>query len=99
MVTRLLLKLRVGGRSLGRCGCRFGRLVEAELTVDLELDLLTDEHAAAAERDVPDEAPVAAVDATGQGAADLGVAVGIGGGAAVLVVERDLFGDVFDGQV
>src|SRR4029077_20087518 len=90
-----MLRGRADSRLLG---CR-GNLSLSKLTVDLELDLLANQQAATAERDVPDEAPVGAVDGSGQRATDLEVAVRIGCGATVLVVERDLLGDVPDSQV
>src|SRR3984957_12444335 len=87
------------GCSLCADGLSLSRLVLPELTVDLQLDLLADEQAAATEGNVPVEPPVGAGNGPGQGAADLGVAVGVDDRAAVLVVERDLASDVFDLQV
>src|ERR1035441_5224048 len=87
-----------GRPSRGGCGLDF-RLLQCQLTVDLELHLLADEETAPTERNVPGEAPVRPVHRSGQGAADLRVAEGIDDRAGVLVVEGQLAGDLFDLQV
>src|ERR1039457_2158553 len=87
------------GCGLCRCGLGFGGLLQRELAVDLELDLLADQESTATEGNVPGEAPVTAVDGSGERAADLGVAERVDDRAAVLVIEGDLFGHAFDGQV
>src|SRR6202040_3256497 len=93
-----MLRARAG---CGPCRCRLciSGLLQREFAVDLELDLLADEESTTAERDVPREAPVAAVDGSGERAADLGVAVRINNRAVVLVVEGDLLGHALDRQI
>src|SRR3546814_14733260 len=67
--------------------------------LELEGDLLADEHAAGFEGGVPVDAPVLAVDLGGALEADAGVVVRVDGAAAVLEVDGDGLGDALDGQV
>src|ERR1035438_8357764 len=90
----------------GRSGCSLcgrrllnRRLVLPELTVDLELDLLAHQEAAATQGDVPHESPVRAVQGPGQRSTNLGVAKRVDDHAAVLVIECELLGGVVDGEV
>src|ERR1017187_10581819 len=93
-----MLRGRSGCSSCGH-GLRLSGLVERELAVDLELDFLADQKAAASEGNVPREAPVRAIHGPGEGATNLGVAERIDDRAAVLVVEGDLLGQAVDRQV
>src|SRR6478672_10520363 len=67
--------------------------------VELELDLLADEHAAGLERGVPGQAPVLAVDGGRALEADAQVAEGVTGRAGGLELDGDRLGDALHGQV
>src|SRR3546814_13950691 len=87
-------RLRVGVQmKRGDSGVLDGRDVE------LELDLLGDEHATGLERGVPGEAPVLAVDGDLALEAHADVAERVLGGAGELEGNRDGLGDTLDGQV
>src|SRR3954471_16173737 len=67
--------------------------------VELELDLLADEHAALVEREVPREVPVATVDGRAALEAGAEVAPRVVGGAGELELHGDGVGLVVDGEV
>src|SRR5690349_23477848 len=67
--------------------------------VELELDLLRDEHATGLEGGVPGEAEVLAVDLRGALEADPDVAEGVLGRAGLLEDDGQRPGDVADGEV
>src|SRR6476659_11485172 len=83
-----------GRRARGR-----GSGVADRRDVELELDLLGDEHAAGLEGGVVGQAPVLAVDGGAALEADAQVAERVACGAGGLEVDRDGVGDALDGQV
>src|SRR3954454_12621161 len=77
----------------------FGASGLHELDVEVELDLLGDEHAAAVEGHVPLEAPVLAVDLALGGETGAGAAPRVAADAVELQLQLDGPGDALDGEV
>ena len=86
------------GSVIRRCGSKRSGVAD-RADVELELDLVRDEHAAGLERGVPGEAPVLAVDGDVTLEADPDVAERVLSGAGLLEDDRDRLGGALDGQV
>src|SRR3954449_13624856 len=67
--------------------------------LELQRDLLADEHAPGLQRRVPGHAEVLAVDRGPALESDAMVAERVDGGAGVVEIDRDRLGDALDGEV